>query len=116
DATFSDAPFSVDFHPVVWIVQVVFGIAGIGTVIGALMFVLVAVATVFFGKKLTEADIQNRASGIPQGILKLPNQTIEGAHVAQIKHKGVNGTMVLIGIFFGCFVLYYFVNWKILSF
>lgn len=116
DTTFSDAPFSVDFHPVVEIVQVVFGIAGLMTVVGALMFILVAVSTVFFGKKLTPEDIKNRASGIPQGILKLPKQVIKGPEVDEIKHKGAKGTMILVGIFFVCFVLYYFMNWKILSF
>lgn len=116
DATFANAPFSVDFHPVVWIVQVFFGIGGLVMITGALMFILIAVSTVFFGKKLTEADIENGASGIPQGILKLPKQVVEGDEVDEIKHKGARGTMVLVGIFFVCFVLYYFVNWKILSF
>ncbi|MEX1099654.1 MAG: hypothetical protein WEB87_04470, partial [Bacteriovoracaceae bacterium] len=116
DATFSNAPFSVDYHPVVEIVQVFFGIGGLTTVVGALMFILVAVSTVFFGKNLTEEDIKNKASGIPQGVLNLPKQTVKGPGVDEIKHKGARGTMILIGIFFVCFVLYYFVNWKILSF
>lgn len=116
DATFSDAPFSVDFHPIVWVVQVFFGIGGLVTVLGGLMFILVAVSTVFFGKQLTEDDLKKHADGIPQGVLKLPKQSVSGDHVKEIKHKGAKGTMILVGIFFICFVLYYFVNWKILSF
>jgi hypothetical protein len=40
----------------------------------------------------------------------------EGAAVAAIHRTGAPGTIVLVGIFFACFVLYYFANWKILSF
>ncbi len=116
DTTFSNAPFSVEFHPVVWVVQTIFGIGGLLAATGALIFVLIAVATVFFGKKLTEESIKNGESGIPQGILRLPPQVHEGAHVQQLHKTGAKGTVILVFIFLTCFVLYYFVNWKILSF
>jgi cytochrome c oxidase subunit 1 len=116
DATFANAPFTVEFHPVVWAVQGFFGIGGLLAVVGALSFVAIAVTTVFFGKELTQDSIQARASGIPQGILKLPQQVHSGPAVAAVHRTGAKGTMILVGIFFACFALYYFVNWKILSF
>ncbi|NUM89245.1 MAG: cytochrome C oxidase subunit I, partial [Bdellovibrionales bacterium] len=116
DISFSNAPFSVEFHPAVWIVQAIFGVAGLVAVTGALMFVAIAVVTVFFGKPMDEEALRTGASGIPQGILRLPKQVHEGPHVEEAHKQGAKGTVVFCAIFFVCFVLYYFVNWKILSF
>ncbi|HRO68416.1 MAG TPA: cbb3-type cytochrome c oxidase subunit I, partial [Pseudobdellovibrionaceae bacterium] len=116
DSSFSNAPFSVEFHPAVWISQASMGIGGLLAASGALLFVVIAVVTVFFGKPLNEQAIREGASGIPQGVLRLPAQMHEGDKVVAVHKKGAPGTMVLIMIFFACFVLYYFVNWKILSF
>jgi cytochrome c oxidase subunit I len=116
DISFSNAPFKAEFHPAVYIVQAIFGIAGILAAAGALLFVVIAVVTVFFGKPVTEEDLKKGSSGIPQGVLKLPTQIHKGPHVGAAHHAGARGTVVLVGIFLGCFVLYYFVNWKILSF
>lgn len=116
DVSFANAPFSVDFHPAVWIVQAIFGVGGLVAATGALLFCLIAVATVFFGKPLTEESIKNKESGIPQGVLKLPGQVHEGSNVIEVHRTGARGTVILVFIFLTCFVLYYFVNWKILSF
>lgn len=116
DITFSNAPFAVEFHSIVYVVQAVFGIGGLVTAIGALLFVAVAVTTVFFGKPLTAESIQQKLSGIPNGILNPPKQIHRGPNVNPTYKGGVKGTIILIAIFFICFVLYYFVNWKILSF
>ena len=116
DISMSNAPFSVDFHPAVYVVQTIFGIGGLLAAVGAILFVIIAVLTVFFGKPMTEEAIRTGASGSPQGILKLPNQIHLGPHVSKAHNVGARGTMVLVFIFLGCFILYYFVNWKILSF
>ena len=116
DITFAGALFPVEFHPAVGMFQALMGIGGLIAVTGALMYIAIAVVTVFFGKKLTEADIQNGASGIPQGVLKLPPQVHTGAHVQKAHLLGAKGTVVLVTIFLICFVLYYFTNWKMLSF
>ncbi len=116
DASFAGAPFPVEINPAVELVQVVFGIGGVTAVVGALSFIAIAVATVFFGRPLTEADLKGGASGIPQGVLRLPPQQHAGPQVEAVHAQGVRGTVVLVGIFFVCFVLYYFTNWKMLSF
>lgn len=116
DMSFSGAPFSVEFHPAVNVIQAIFGIAGLLAATGALCFILIAVTSVFFGKTVTEEDFKQPTDGIPQGLYKLPPQSHDGPKVVAIHASGTPGTLILVGIFLACFILYYFVNWKILSF
>lgn len=116
DITTSDAPFHVDFHPAVDVLQAIFGFGGMTASVGVLSFILIAVVTVFFGKTVTEADIKSGASGLPQGVINLPKQIHTGPEVEAVHKKGAQGTMILVFIFFAVFILYYFTNWKILSF
>lgn len=51
--------------------------------------------------------------GIPQGILQLPPQQHPQALVERQRLKG---TYILVGVFLAAFIVYYFVNWKLLSF
>lgn len=51
--------------------------------------------------------------GIPQGILRLPPQEYD-RELAEKTH--VKGTYILVGVFLAAFIVYYFVNWKLLSF
>jgi hypothetical protein len=73
------------------------------------------VVSVFFGRPFRLADSQDR-SGVPPGVWNLPKQMHQGPAVAAVHATGTPGTMILVFVFFGCFVLYYFANWKILSF
>ena len=116
DINASNAPFPVDFHPAVNLLQATFGIGGLVAATGVLMFIACAVVSVFFGKKLTEESIKERLSGIPQGVLALPAQQHSGSMVARVHKVGTPGTVILVFIFLACFILYYFVNWKLLSF
>jgi len=116
DSSFAGAPFPVEIHPAAELVQVVFGVGGIMAALGALMFIAIAVVTVFFGKPVTAEALASGASGIPQGVLKLPAQTHSGPAVDTLHRDGVKGTVVLVAIFFVCFIVYYFTNWKMLSF
>jgi len=116
DINATGAPFSLDFHPSVNLLQVVMGIGGICAAIGGLMFVLIAVTSVFFGKPITQDGIRDKVSGIPQGILNLPNQVHTGSLVSRVHKEGTPGTIILSAVFLLCFVVYYFINWKLLSF
>ena len=116
DMTAADAAFNVDFNPAVNILQTTFGIGGLLAALGALIFILSAVVSVFFGKAVTEESLANRASGIPGGVLDLPNQVHTGSMTSRIHKSGTPGTVILAFIFLACFVIYYFVNWKMLSF
>ena len=116
DITSAGAPFPVDFHPAVLLLQAILGIGGLIAVLGGLIFILSAVISVFFGKPFTPESITTRESGIPQGILKLPAQAQSGSMVARVHKDGTPGTVILVGIFLVCFIVYYFLNWKVLSF
>ncbi len=116
DAAATDATFSVDIHPAVNILQAVLGIGGCIAVTGALIFIAIAVVSVFFGKACDDEAINNKAAGIPQGVLNLPSQSSTGGAVMRAHREGTPGTVILTMIFFVCFVVYYFINWKLLSF
>jgi cytochrome c oxidase subunit 1 len=115
DVSFSNAPFPLEYHPAVQLFQATMGIGGLLAIAGGLAYILIAVVSVFFGRPFQLTDTGDLA-GVPQGVWKLPRQTHEGAAVAAVHQKGTPGTLVLVFIFFACFVLYYFANWKILSF
>ncbi len=115
DIGFANAPFQAEYHPAVQLFQATMGIGGLLAIAGGLAYILIAVVSVFFGRPFRLADSAD-PSGVPPGVWKLPTQIYDGAAVAAIHKGGTPGTMVLVFIFFGCFVLYYFVNWKILSF
>jgi len=115
DVSFANAPFPVEYHPAVQLFQATMGIGGLLAIAGGLAYILIAVVTVFFGRPFRLADAHD-SSGMPQGVWRLPRQTHEGAQVAAAHRTGTPGTLVLVFIFFACFVLYYFANWKILSF
>jgi cytochrome c oxidase subunit 1 len=115
DVSFANAPFQVEYHPAVQLFQATMGIGGLLAIAGGLAYILIAVVSVFFGRPFRLADSHD-PSGVPQGVWKLPQQTYQGASVVAAHTTGTPGTVILVLIFFGCFILYYFANWKILSF
>jgi cytochrome c oxidase subunit 1 len=71
------------------------------------MYIVIVVASVFFGKPVRDKIVLAAPAGHP----------ISGA-VGAYGSAGtlrIPGTLALIGVFFVAFVLYYFVNWKYLS-
>ena len=115
DVSFSNAPFQVEYHPVVQLFQATMGIGGLLAIAGGLAWIVIAVVSVFFGRPFRLADAHD-PSGVPPGVWKLPQQVHQGAAVSAVHRTGTPGTVILVYIFFACFVLYYFVNWRILSF
>jgi cytochrome c oxidase subunit 1 len=104
DITFADAALNFSYPPAAFLMVTLNGIAAIAAATGGLMYVIVVVASVFFGKKV-EGKIQIAA---PMG----PRVASTYGSAESIK---VPGTLMLVGVFFIAFVLYYFVNWKYLS-
>jgi cytochrome c oxidase subunit 1 len=115
DVSFSNAPFQVEYHPAVQMFQATMGIGGLLAILGGLAYIVIAVVTVFFGRPFRPED-RGDASGIPPGVWSLPKQVHDGAAVVAVHRAGTPGTVVLVLIFFAGFILYYFANWKILSF
>ena len=123
DISFSQAPFDVQFNPMVDVFLGMLGIGGIIAATGALAFVAIAVTTVFFGEKITAFPSGVTVPGIPQGLTNPPVHSADVDERNEAMHapaRGIAGatpgTLVLVAVFFIAFVLYYFTNWKLLSF
>jgi cytochrome c oxidase subunit 1 len=108
DITLADAPFKFDFPDTAYLLLGLNGIFAICAALGGIMYIVIAVASVFFGKPIAEAPARAPKPVVPPA----------GAAVGTYGSAGtlhVPGTIVLVGIFFIAFVLYYFVNWKYLA-
>jgi cytochrome c oxidase subunit 1 len=123
DISFSQAAFDVQFNPIVDIILAVVALGGLMAATGAFMFVAIAVKSVFFGERLGEITRGVAMVGVPAGLTHPP------VHVADVdaRHQALHraapgfmgptpGTIVLVFVFLAAFIVYFFVNWKILSF
>ncbi len=123
DISFSQAPFGVQFSPAVDLFLAVMGIGGILAVTGALAFIAIAVKSVFLGEKVTEFTRGVAMEGVPQGLTHPPVHPANADEMNEAMHapeRGIAGatpgTLVLVGVFLVAFMLYYFTNWKLLTF
>ena len=123
DITFSQAPFDVQFNPIVDLVLAVVALGGLLAATGAFLFVAIAVKSVFFGEPLGTIVRGVAMEGVPNGLTHPP------VHAADVDARNAAlhdvsrgimgpapGTIVLVFVFLAAFVLYFFVNWKMLSF
>jgi cytochrome c oxidase subunit 1 len=85
----------------------VLGIGGVLAFLGLLIFVLLCVGTLFFGRKIGPGAMTDW--GTPPALAG----SIPGS-LAQ-DHYATKGTIVLTLIFLACFAVYYFANWKALA-
>jgi len=115
DISFTDAPFPHEFPPAVDLIMAGVGIGGILAALGALIYIAIAVVSVFFGKALDCEKLEPGMAGVPQGVVNLPPQSHSGEAVEEIHKQGTPGTVILVFVFLGVFMLYYFTNWKMLS-
>ncbi|HSJ23141.1 MAG TPA: cbb3-type cytochrome c oxidase subunit I [Longimicrobiales bacterium] len=118
DITFSGAPFEMAFHPVVDGLMAIMALGGIVAAIGGGLYIVITVWSVFFGEKFTEADRVPGAKGLPQGLTRPPRPVTaadeKNLPTGRLGHAP--GTMILVAVFLAAFAIYYFANWKILSF
>ncbi len=80
-----------------------------------LLFIAIAVKSVFLGEKLDLGKLTPGMSGVPQGVLRLPPQIHQGDAAEAVHKTGAPGTVILVFVFLAVFILYYFANWKVLS-
>lgn len=114
DISFANAPFKMEFPPAVDLLMAGVGLGGLLAALAALIYIAIAVVSVFFGKLLPE-KLEAGIAGVPQGVAKLPAQVNTGEAAEAVHDKGTPGTVILVFVFLAVFVLYYFTNWKILS-
>ncbi|NNE61820.1 MAG: cytochrome C oxidase subunit I [Woeseia sp.] len=107
DMTFADAQLPFDYPSAAFLMMGLNGIFAVMAALGGLMFVVVIVSSVFFGKKL---GTDEKPSYPP-----VPPAAAAVAQHGSSESLKIPGTAMLVAVFFIAFVLYYFVNWKYLS-
>jgi cytochrome c oxidase subunit 1 len=107
DMTFADAALPFDYPSAAFLMMGLNGIFAIMAAIGGLMFVVIVVGSVFFGRKLADDE----KPSYPE----VPPESAAVSHYGSTESLHIPGTVFLVAIFFVVFVLYYFVNWKYLS-
>ncbi len=107
DMAFSDASVSFQHSAGAFLMMTLNGFSALIASVGGVLFILIVVGTVLFGKKV-EAGHK----------LTFPLHAGGGEAAAKYgdeEHPNLSGTAILVAVFFVCFVLYYFVNWKYLA-
>jgi len=107
DMTFADAILPFDYPAAAYLMMGLNGIFAIMAAVGGLMFILIVVGSVFFGKKLADDEKPSYPD--------VPPESVAVSHYGSSESLKIPGTAFLVGVFFTAFVLYYFVNWKYLS-
>jgi cytochrome c oxidase subunit 1 len=107
DMTFADAQLPFDYPSAAFLMMGLNGMSAVLAAVGGLMFIIIVVGSVFFGRKL---GIDEKPS-YPE----VPPQAATISHYGDAEKLHIPGTIMLVAIFFIAFVLYYFVNWKYLS-
>ncbi len=108
DITFSDAPLTFHYPDAAFLMLGLNGLFAILAALGGVMYIVVVVGSVLFGKPRDAESIRLYPAVGPGG----------GAAAAHYGSEGtlkLPGTVTLVVIFFLSFALYYFVNWKYLS-
>ena len=123
DITFSQAPFDVQMNPAVDVLLAIMAVGGLLAATGALMFIAIAVVSVFFGEPVGSIVKGVAVRGIPQGLTHPPTHSAdvnERSIKLHAEAKGIGGptpgTWVLVMVFLAAFILYFFTNWKMLTF
>ncbi len=102
DITGADAALKYDYSGAAYLMMGLNGISAIMAAAGGLLFVIIIVGSVLFGKHAGDKPLEG---------LTMTTATKYGS----AEHIKIPGTVVLVAVFFTAFVLYYFVNWKYLA-
>lgn len=103
DITFADAPLGFEYPGAAFLMMGLNGISAVLAALGGLIFIVVVVGSILYGKK-----IEGGAAAGPKPAAVVGKYGSAGT-------LAIPGTAVLVTVFFIAFVLYYFVNWKYLA-
>jgi cytochrome c oxidase subunit I len=117
DVTFAGNALGHEFPGTAFLMIALFGIFGLLAVIGGVMYLLITVGSVFFGKKIQTPGFAYVKAKDGVAPTMRPVEVAFEAHGTNIGAAGfaAPGTFVLAMVFLVSFILYYFVNWKYLS-
>jgi cytochrome c oxidase subunit 1 len=115
DISFAGNAFPHEFPGAAWLMMAIGGLAGLISIVGGGMYLLITVGSVFFGKKIQTPGFSHVRA--VDGVAPKPVPTPAGV----AGHHGGSGAMIAPGtfvlalVFLVAFVLYYFINWKYLG-
>lgn len=113
------------FPPAAHLFLAVLGLGGVLAFLGLLLFILLTVGTLVFGR--SNADGRMADWGTPKPLAAVPEEPADagvgvgvpggagGGALAHAREHPTQGTLVLVLVFLGCFAVYYFANWKALA-
>jgi cytochrome c oxidase subunit 1 len=110
DLAMTDALLPHGYPPVASLMLGLNGLSAILAAIGGGLYIVIVVASILFGKKVDATNVAAALGPMPQKVVR---EAVSKYGSAGSWH--LPGTYVLVALFFGSFVLYYFVNWKYLS-
>jgi cytochrome c oxidase subunit 1 len=102
DITNADAVLHYDYPGAAYLMMGLNGMSAIVAAIGGFAFIVIVVGSLLFGKRTGDKPLEG---------LTITTLTKYGS-ADTLK---IPGTVMLVGVFFTAFVLYYFVNWKYLA-
>ncbi len=108
DMSLTDASHRFEFPSAAYLMMGLNGVSAVMAALGGLMFIAIIVGSILGGPRLDKAGAK----------LIFPLHEKSREAVSEYGSEGtlkLPGTIILVSIFFACFVLYYFVNWKYLS-
>ncbi|MFO1425540.1 MAG: cbb3-type cytochrome c oxidase subunit I [Steroidobacteraceae bacterium] len=109
DITFADALAQFQFSPAAFLMLALNGLFALMAGLGGAMYIVNVVCSVFFGRRIGDDE------KVPLGPVSGEKSADAVAHYGNEGTLRIPGTVVLVGVFFVAFVLYYFVNWKYLA-
>lgn len=104
DTTFADSILSFDIPGAAYLMLGLNGICAVLASLGGIIYIVVVVASILFGKKI----------GDDEKVMEIPASPAVHEY-GSAKHIAIPGTVALVAVFFTSFILYYFVNWKYLA-
>jgi cytochrome c oxidase subunit 1 len=107
DMTFADAALPFDYPAAAFLMMGLNGMFAILAALGGVLFIVIVVSSVFFGKRLGDTE----KPAYPE----VPPSAAAVGEYGSMETIRIPGTVLLVAVFFTAFVLYYFVNWKYLS-
>lgn len=111
------------FPPAAHLFLALLGLGGVLAFLGLLLFILLTVGTLVFGRsnvggKMADWGTPKPLAAVPEGPADagagVPGGAGGGA-LAHAREHPTQGTLVLVLVFLGCFAVYYFANWKALA-
>lgn len=91
------------------------GIGGVLAFLGLLLFILLTVGTLIFGRSIVGKPMENWGTPKQLGLEKTEDAPAGAPGMALAEAHPTQGTMILALIFLLSFAVYYFANWKALA-